>query len=259
VDLSRYVLARPSARRAGKPAESWFRMALNEARPSSADIWIYAEIGYWGVTAADFVRDLVALNVTDLTVHVNSPGGDAFDGIAIYNSLVNHPATVTMRVEGLAASAASFITQAGDTIVMERNAQMMIHDASGMAMGPADVMRETADLLDKLSDNIADIYAQRAGGDVASWRAVMLAETWYSSAEAHAAGLVDEVAGTEDEPASDDAMDKLKAAWTGSTSALRGHYEAGTIQPIVEPVSRETHPLALDLSAISNALKGALL
>jgi hypothetical protein len=137
---------------------------------------------------------------------------------------------------------------------------MMIHDASGMAMGPAGVMRETADLLDKISDNIADIYAQRAGGDVATWRAAMLAETWYSSDEALAAGLADEVAGADGpEPA---ATDKLRAAWVASAAALRGHYEGGTIRasdPPLKPISRETHSPALDLSALSSALKGAFL
>jgi ATP-dependent protease ClpP protease subunit len=251
-----------------EPPQSWYRMARNEIRPASADVWIYAEIGYWGISAQTFVAELASLNVTDLQVHVNSPGGDVFDGIAIYNSLLNHPASVTVRVEGLAASAASFIAMAGDTVVMERSAQMMIHDASGLAMGDAASMREHADLLDRLSDTIADLYAQRAGGDVAAWRQAMLAETWYSSSEALAAGLVDEVAQADakDEPSKGEdgpaAQDRLRAAWTGSAAALRGRYQDGKIVPSESPESPElpAPPLievVVDVSALSTALRGA--
>jgi hypothetical protein len=131
-------------------------------------------------------------------VYLNSPGGEVFDGIAIHTALVMSRAHVTTFVTGVAASAASFIAMAGDTIKMARNATMMIHDASGLAWGNAATMRAEADLLDKLSDNIADMYAQQAGGTAADWRAAMQRETWYTGREALQAGLIDEITEPDD-------------------------------------------------------------
>lgn len=184
-----------AAARADATGKKWYRIVNKGA---TADVYLFDEIGYWGVTAQDFVKELRDLSATSITVHINSPGGDVFDGVAIYNSLLSHPAKVTARIEGLAASAASFIAQAGTRVVMTRNAQMMIHDASGMCLGNSSDMRDMANLLDRASDNIADIYAQRAGGTVEQWREAMQADrgngTWYSATEAVEAGLADEVA-----------------------------------------------------------------
>ncbi len=161
---------------------------------TAVSVYIYDEIGMWGVTAADFVRDLQSINATVINLHINSPGGDVFDGIAIYNAIKSHPAAVTVYIDGVAASAASFIAQAGDSVRIARNAQMMIHEAMGLCMGTAAEMIEMAALLDKSSDNIADIYAQKAGGTVKQWRKQMQAgDTWYVGAEAVTAGLADEV------------------------------------------------------------------
>jgi ATP-dependent protease ClpP protease subunit len=174
--------------------KSWFKFE-NKKGSDKTDIYIYDEIGFWGVTAQDFVDQLREVDSKKITVHVNSPGGAIFDGIAIYNALKQHPAEVTVTVDALAASAASFIAQAGDVVQMSRNATMMIHDGMGICLGNAADMRETAVLLDRMSNNIADIYAQRAGGDVGTWRAFMQAETWYTGQEAVDAGLADEVVG----------------------------------------------------------------
>lgn len=176
----------------------WFK--ISNVTPTSAEVMIYDEIGYFGVTANDFVNQISALDVEELTVKINSPGGEVFDGIAIYNALKDHKATVNVQIDGLAASAASFIAQAGDTIAIQRNASMMIHDAAGLAIGNATDMRELADLLDGASDNIADIYSQRAGGTVDEWRAKMKATTWYNNGqEAVDAGLADTVVGADKE------------------------------------------------------------
>jgi ATP-dependent protease ClpP protease subunit len=183
-----------------RPDRAWFRIT---DQADTADVWIYDEIGYWGTSAQDFVDQLKAITAPKMSVHINSPGGEVFDGIAIYNCLKSHPANVEVRVEGLAASAASFIAMAGDKITVARNATMMIHDASGLCIGDATDMQQMADLLAKLSDNIADIYAQRAGGTVAEWRERMLAETWYTGAEAVDAGLADEMTDPTPPPAPD--------------------------------------------------------
>lgn len=159
--------------------------------------------GEWGVSAKEFTSTLDALDgdVTEIHLHINSPGGEVYEGIAILNALRNHPARTVAVVDGLAASAASFIATGADELIMGKNSQLMIHDAWGIAIGAAVDMRDMGDRLDKISDNIASVYAEKAGGTVAGWRAAMLAETWYSAEESVLAGLADSVEG--DEPAED--------------------------------------------------------
>ncbi len=179
-----------------KPDASWY--SIRNVTDAEADIYIYDEIGYWGVTANDFISDLRDIKSSKIALHINSPGGDVFDGIAIYNAIRRHKAEVTVWIDGIAASAASFIAMAGDEVVMSPHSQMMIHEASGLVIGPADDMRKMADLLDKSSDNIAAIYAKRTEGTVPEWRARMKDESWFSDSEAVEAGLADRVDG-EDE------------------------------------------------------------
>ena len=152
---------------------------------------------YWGVSAIEFTDALNSLpaNIRNIDLRINSPGGEVFEAIAILNALRAHPATVTATVDGIAASAASFLAAGADQTVMGRNAQMMIHDASGVVVGRAADMTQMADVLNKLSDNIASIYADKSGtGGVEGWRAAMLAESWYTAQEAVDAGLADCVA-----------------------------------------------------------------
>ena len=178
----------------------WFRIDMRaepDGGESSADVYIYDEIGYWGTSAKDFASTVADLDVDLIHLYVNSPGGSAWDGVAIMNALRRHRARVEVTVDGLAASAASLICMAGDHITMNASAQMMIHDASGLAWGNAQTMHDTAALLDKLSDSYADAYAKRAGGARARWRDVMRAETWYTAEEAVLAGLADEWDGSE--------------------------------------------------------------
>lgn len=158
--------------------------------------------GMWGVSAKEFAQTLDGLGsaVNQINLHVNSPGGEAFEGIAILNLLRAHPARVTAIVDGLAGSAASFIAAGADETLMAQNSQLMIHDAWGLVVGNAQDMHEVADALDKMSDNIASIYASKAGGTVEEWRAAMRAETWYLADEATEAGLADRVV---DKPAED--------------------------------------------------------
>ncbi|MDR7278928.1 head maturation protease, ClpP-related [Catenuloplanes atrovinosus] len=154
--------------------------------------------GFWGVSAKEVNAALAELgDVDEIHLHINSPGGEVYEGVAILNALRRHPATVTAIVDGLAASAASFIAVGADRTIMGRNTELMIHDAWGIEIGPAADMHAMGDRLDKLSDNIASMYAEKAGGDLAAWRALMLAETWYSAEEAVAAGLADEIEGTD--------------------------------------------------------------
>jgi ATP-dependent protease ClpP protease subunit len=150
---------------------------------------------WWGMSAKEFARTLDELpgHIATIELLINSPGGDAFDGMAIVNVLRAHKARTVAVVQGLAASAASFIACAADELVMAPNSTLMIHDAWGVCMGNADDMLEFGSVLDKLSDNIADIYAVKSGDDVADIRAAMKAEAWYSAEDAVAANLADRV------------------------------------------------------------------
>jgi ATP-dependent Clp endopeptidase proteolytic subunit ClpP len=177
------------------PQGSWY--SIKNVSDTEAEIAIYDEIGYFGITANDFIRDITAIKATSITLRINSPGGDVFDGIAIYNAIRRHKAEVTAYVDGLAASAASFIAMAADRLIMSPHSQLMIHEASGLVIGNADDMRQMAELLDKSSDNIAGIYADKAGGTVAEWRARMKDETWMTDREAVELGLADAIDGDE--------------------------------------------------------------
>lgn len=181
----------PNDPRVVKARTKWYDIR-NEADAES-EIFIYEEIGYWGITSDDFIRDLNALNTKSIKVRINSPGGSVWDAIAIHSALVAHSATVNVQIDSLAASAASVIAMAGDKITMMRGSQMMIHDAIGIGMGNEAELIEYAKWLGEQSNNIADMYAARAGGTAEDWRAMMLAETWLFAAEAVEAGLADEI------------------------------------------------------------------
>lgn len=173
----------------------WFTI-INKTDDKSADILVYDGIGGWfGVEASELVRDVQALDVTRINLFVNSPGGDVFDAIAIANALRRHKAKVVATVDGLAASAASFLIQAADEIIMGKGSELMIHEASGGVMGNSQDMAEMATVLDQVSNTIAELYADRAGETTDFWREAMKAETWYSSSEAVDAGLADRVDG----------------------------------------------------------------
>jgi ATP-dependent protease ClpP protease subunit len=194
----------------GQEGRGWYTI-INLSQ-SEAEVMIYDEIGAWGITAGDFTKELRALKASTITLRINSPGGDVFDGVAIYNAISRHPATVNGYVDGIAASAASFIAMASDTLMMAPHSQMMIHEAHGLVIGPADDMRKMADILDKSSDNIAGIYAEKAGGTIEDWRARMREETWLSDHEAVEMGLADGIEGEEEEMAEARAAAKLEAA-----------------------------------------------
>lgn len=177
------------------PVQNWYAItgeATGEGAPTRAKVRIYDAIGgWWGTNAAEFVAELDALDVDEIDLHINSPGGAVWDGLAIMNSLKAHRARVTATVDGLAASAASIVAMGADEVVMAEGSQMMIHKSSGGAWGNADTMREMAAILDKIDLNGAAIYARKAGGSRDSWLDLMAAETWYNADEAVAAGLAD--------------------------------------------------------------------
>lgn len=234
-----------------KPRGSVPGLAMHKRVSAEAptELTIYGTIGgggWWseGVSASDVAEALREAGPGPVNVRLNSGGGDVFDGVAIHSLLARHAGVVTVYVDGLAASAASFIMLAGDHIVSARNAMIMIHDGmTGTYGGPATHQR-SMDLLNKVSDNIADMYAERAGEDAEHWRAVMSVNgedgTWYTGQEALTAGLVDELTTVPDD---EDAQNVARAlvGW----SEMGGRVSAFLAEHPVEDdtdddVSRET-------------------
>lgn len=194
----------PQMRRGANPqpkAETapWYKI-VNKAKSNKTKVYIYDAIGGWfGVDVNEFIKELNDIETDEIELHINSPGGSVYDGIAIYNALGQHDAKVTTYIDSLAASSASFVALAGEEVIIARNATMMIHDAMGSCFGNKADMEYMSERLDKVSDNIADMYAFNAGGTVEEWRELMKAETWYSASEAVEAGLADRMLDADDE------------------------------------------------------------
>ncbi len=162
------------------------------------EILLYGDVGdLWGdgsgFTDREVLEALAAVGDQDIAVRINSGGGNAWMGFAIYNSLRAHPGKVTIYVDAMAASAASVIAMAGDEIVMAEDALMMIHDPATVTWGTAANHQSSVEHLSRLADRSAEIYARKAGGDAQHMRDLMLAETWFTAAEAVDVGLADTV------------------------------------------------------------------
>jgi ATP-dependent Clp protease, protease subunit len=180
-----------------------FRVAnkgKGQFRAEGNTLWLYdviasdrEEAEWWGgIAPQDFIEALAA-TTGPVTLRINSPGGSVFGAQAIVAAMRAHPHAITARVDSLAASAASVIACEAAHCEMVPGSMMMIHKAWGVAIGNADDMRGTADLLEKIDGQIAATYARRSAGDVAGFLDMMAAETWFDAAEAQAAGLADAV------------------------------------------------------------------
>nr|DAQ04264.1 MAG TPA: minor capsid component [Caudoviricetes sp.] len=204
---------------------------------------LYGEIG-WEVRASEFVPAIDAVTDSHIDLHISSPGGDVFEALTIMNALKEHPATKTVYIDGLAASAASFIAVGiGGEVIMRPGAEMMIHNAQGGAWGDMNDMHAIIERLESASATIADIYAAKTGTDAETWRAAMDAETWFSADEALAAGLVDRV----EEAGSD--VDNRKLAGVSNT-VRGGRYRRREDAPAPRPAlmnrrgAREEKPMS---------------
>lgn len=214
---------------------AWYEIR-NATDADEAEVLLYDGIGGWmGVWADEFVDELAGITAPRIALRLNSPGGSVFEGVAVANALRAHPASVTVYVDGIAASIASIIALAGDKLVMRPQTQLMIHDASSLTIGNAAEMREMAGLLDRQSDNLADAYAEKAGGTRDEWRARMQAETWYTAQEAVDAGLADEVQSFRKEPAAPTPADAPAARWDLSVFRYAGRDAAPAPQAAAEP------------------------
>ena len=204
---------------------------------------LYGEIG-WEVRAAEFVPALDAVTDSHIDLHISSPGGDVFEALAIMNALKEHPSTKTVYIDGLAASAASFIAVGiGGEVIMRPGAEMMIHNAQGGAWGDMNDMHAIIERLESASATIADIYAAKTGTNAETWRAAMDAETWFSADEALVAGLVDKV------EAAGEGVDNRKLAGVSNT-VRGGRYRRREDAPAPQPAlmnrrgAREEKPMS---------------
>lgn len=159
----------------------------------NALLTVHDDVGAYGVSAKDFLNDLRAADGPEIDVEINSPGGDVFAGLAIFNGLRASGKKVNVKVIGLAASAASLIAMAGDTIEMPENTFMMVHNPWSFAMGGSEDMRATADMLDKVAASLVTTYANRTGKSHDEITALLDAETWMTAQEAVDAGFATSV------------------------------------------------------------------
>lgn len=172
------------------PKTEKFWKVKNLKIKNAAELILYGEISdysWWGdeVTPKALTDDLATLgDITDLTVRINSPGGDVFAGVAIHSILKRHKASVTVYVDGIAASIASVIAMAGDKIIMPKGSMMMIHNPWTFAYGDSRDLRKTADTLDSIRDSILAIYEGKTGLSNEDLIAMLDEETWMSATEA---------------------------------------------------------------------------
>ncbi|MGH0950865.1 head maturation protease, ClpP-related [Bacillus mycoides] len=168
-----------------------------EAKADSLDITIYGDIGesWWSesTSAVDIEKTLKATSANVIHINLNSPGGDVFDGIAIYNQLKNHPANVIIHVDGLAASAASIIAMAADELIMNTGSMLMIHEASTWTWGTKLDIRKTLNALEGIDKSLADIYMTRYQGERSEMETMIANETWFTANEAVEIGLAHQV------------------------------------------------------------------
>ncbi len=172
--------------------KNWYNIKA-EASNKSADVYIFDEIGTFGLTAQSFIEEIKSYKDTPMSLHINCVGGDVFEGMAIYNVLKKRTAKTTVYIEGIAASMGSVIALAGDEVVMAENSLFMIHNAWGGAMGEATEIRKTAALLDKISGEIADIYTKKTNLPYNRVKEMMDEETWLSADEAFNLGFIDSI------------------------------------------------------------------
>src|SRR6266542_571562 len=216
---------------------------------TTADVYLYDVVGgWWGLSADDFVRDVAGLDVDHIVLHLNTPGGEVSEGVAIANMLRQHRADVRVMVDGMAASPGSVIAMAGDEVVMGLGSQMMVHNPRTWAVGDVDEMQKVARQLESTAEAIASTYAAKAGGTVDEWRELMKAETWYSAEEAVKAGLAGRKAGRSSAP-----PDAALAAAAQAAQRIRGEAtKTTTADPtVVDPNPKEA---SVDAAKIREAL-----
>ncbi|MCZ3844160.1 head maturation protease, ClpP-related [Lactobacillus mulieris] len=228
-------------------------LTINEFTETTADMSIDGSIGndYWdedSTSASDFRDALKDIgNVKTINLHINSPGGNVFDGISIYNMLKQNKAHVNVYIDGVAASIASVIAMAGDTIFIPNNAMLMIHNPWTYAQGNAKELRKIADDLDKMTESSKTIYLEQAGDKLTEEKLTQLMdeETWINASEALEYGFVDEI------------IESQKAVACADKSFLK-HYKnvpnqllnKVDLQALKKSASAEAEAIRIELAAL---------
>ena len=172
--------------------KNWYNIQ-GKATDSVVDIYLFDEIGAYGITAQDFINEIKEYKDTSINLRINCIGGDVFDGMAIYNIIKKRNSKTTAYIEGIAASMGSVIALAADEVVMAENSLFMIHNAWGGAMGEAEDMRKTASVLEKISGEIANIYQKKTRLLYDRITSMMDEETWLNAKEAYDLGFIDTI------------------------------------------------------------------
>ena len=170
----------------------WYNIQ-GKATDAVAEVYIFNEIGAYGITAQDFISEMKEYKDTPVNLRINCIGGDVFDGMAMYNIIKKREAKTTAYIEGIAASMGSVIALAADEVVMAENSLFMIHNAWGGAMGEAEDMRKTASVLEKISGEIASIYKRKTRLSLDRIQDMMDEETWLNAEEAYDLGFIDTI------------------------------------------------------------------
>jgi ATP-dependent Clp endopeptidase proteolytic subunit ClpP len=171
--------------------KNWY--SIQNKAGETADVYIFDEVGMYGVTAQDFIGEIKDLKDTPINLRINSLGGDVFNGMAIYNVIKKRESRTTVYIEGIAASVATIIALGADEVVMSENSLFMIHNAWGGTMGDSKDMRKSADTLDKISNELTEIYMKKTGLSYDRITEMMDEETWLSAEEAYEFGFVDTI------------------------------------------------------------------
>lgn len=172
-------------------ARSWFSIKALSA--DKAEISIFDEIGYWGVTAKDFIAAFKGITAQNIDLFINSLGGSVFDALAIFNAVQASGKNVTVKVLGIAASAASYVAMSGTRIEMPENTFLFLHNPINSVYGNADEMRGMADVLDKIGASLLATYVRRSGKPEAEVKALLDAESYLTAQECLDLGLCDAV------------------------------------------------------------------
>lgn len=170
-----------------------FEIVRNESGDETT-IYLYDVIDpFWGVSAKQFVKELNAIKSPTINLRINSPGGDVFDGRAIATAIAQHPSKIVAHIDGLAASAASYVAISAKEVVMAPGTFLMIHNAWTIAFGNKEELKAVADILEKIDTSLVDTYAAETGADKDQIKAWMDAETWFTADEAVAEGFADRI------------------------------------------------------------------
>lgn len=229
--------------------DQWLKISMKknaEGVEESATIDVFDEIGFWGVQAKDFHEQVQAITAPKIKLNINSPGGSAFDSVAMYNSLRMTGKPIEATCMGIAASAASLLFMAGDKRIMPKNTMLMVHNPSMFAWGNSEALRETADILDKVSMAIDTTYATRSGMKIEDVKALLSKDTFLTADECIANGLATETTAEINATAHFDPIGLPKEV-TDMFEASRIKMKAPVVDPVVknDPVKltfEPTHP-----------------